>query len=85
MAKLRKWCAYRTLERPYTRFSKFRKKGFVKSRPGKKIIKFDMGNLVKGPDAFPIKLRLISKLSLLLVFTKLFKRKELRELKSFSL
>ncbi len=32
MAKLRKWCAYRTLERPYTRFSKYRKKGFVKSR-----------------------------------------------------
>lgn len=61
MAKLRKWIAYRTLERPYTRFSKFRKKGFVKSRPGKKIIKFDMGNLEKGPDAFPIKLRLISK------------------------
>lgn len=58
--KLRKWTAYRKLERPYTRFSKYRKKAFVKARPGKKIIKFDMGNLVQGEN-FPIKLQLISK------------------------
>lgn len=62
MAKLRKWTAYRTLERPYTRFSKFRKKGFVKSRPGKKIIKFDMGNLQVNPMTFfPVRLKLVSK------------------------
>ena len=62
MAKLRKWCAYRTLERPYTRFSKYRKKGFVKSRPGKKVIKFEMGNLSCDRDkTFPVKLALISK------------------------
>jgi large subunit ribosomal protein L10e len=61
MAKLRKWTAYRKLERPYTRFSKFRKKGFVKSRPGKSIIKFDMGDLENGPKYFPIKLELIAK------------------------
>lgn len=60
MAKLRKWSAYRTLERPYTRFSKYRKKAFVKARPGKKIIKFNMGNLVQS-DNFPVKLQLISK------------------------
>ena len=61
MAKLRKWTAYRTLERPYTRFSKFRKKGFVKSRPGKTVIKFDMGDLVNKGTYFPIKLELIAK------------------------
>lgn len=61
MAKLRKWSAYRTLERPYTRFSKFRKKGFVKSRPGKKIIKYDMGALATGFEQFPIRLSMISR------------------------
>ncbi|MCA9459520.1 MAG: 50S ribosomal protein L16 [Nanoarchaeota archaeon] len=61
MAKLRKWCAYRTFERPYTRFSKYRKKAFVKSRPGKKVIKFDMGDLKGGPDQFPVYMKLISK------------------------
>lgn len=61
MAKLRKWSAYRTLERPYTRFSKYRKKAFVKARPGKKIIKYDMGNLETGASVFPVALKLISK------------------------
>lgn len=61
MAKLRKWCAYRTFERPYTRFSKFRKKAFVKSRPGKKVIKFDMGDLKGGTAQFPVYMKLISK------------------------
>lgn len=61
MAKLRKWVAYRTFERPYTRFSKYRKKAFVKSRPGKKVIKFDMGDIKTGFKQFPLKLQLISK------------------------
>lgn len=61
MGKLRKWVAYRSVERPYTRWSKSRKKAFVKSRPGKKVIKFDMGDLVGGPDQFTLKLELISK------------------------
>lgn len=61
MAKLRKWVAYRTVERPYTRWSKSRKKAFVKSRPGKKVIKFDMGDLVGGPEQFTLKLSLISR------------------------
>jgi large subunit ribosomal protein L10e len=61
MAKLRKWTAYRTLERPYTRFSKQRKKGFVKSRPGKSVVKFDMGNLKKGAESFDITLKLLTK------------------------
>ena len=61
MAKLRKWCAYRTIERPYTRFSKYRKKAFVKSRPGKKVVKFDMGDVKGGKNQFPVVLQLISK------------------------
>jgi large subunit ribosomal protein L10e len=61
MAKLRKWCAYRKVERPYTRWSKSRKKAFVKSRPGKKVIKFDMGDVKGGYEQFEIKLELISK------------------------
>lgn len=61
MAKLRKWVAYRSVERPYTRWSKSRKKAFVKSRPGKKVIKFDMGDIVGGRDQFSLKLQLISK------------------------
>ena len=61
MAKLRKWCAYRKVERPYTRWSKARKKAFVKSRPGKKVVKFDMGDVKGGPAQFDIVLSLVSK------------------------
>ena len=61
MAKLRKWCAYRKVERPYTRWSKVRGKAFVKSRPGKKVIKYDMGDIILGHDQFPIHLTLVSK------------------------
>lgn len=61
MAKLRKWCAYRTIERPYTRFSTVRKKAFVKSRPGKKVIKYDMGDLQAGVSKYDIVVQLIAK------------------------
>ena len=61
MAKLRKWIAYRKIERAYTRFSKQRKKGFVKSRPGKPVVKYDMGDLVKGQRGFDITLKMLSK------------------------
>ena len=44
MAKLRKWVAYRSLERPYTRVSKFLKKSYIRVKPPKKVIRFDMGN-----------------------------------------
>ncbi len=43
MAKLKKFCAYRRTERPYTRISKFRNKSFIRTRPASKIIKFVMG------------------------------------------
>ena len=44
MARLRKFVAYRKLERPYTRKSKYRKKSFVRANPQCKIIKFHTGN-----------------------------------------
>lgn len=61
MAKLRKWTAYRKVERPYTRWSKVRGKAYVKSRPGKKVIKYDMGDIILGHAQFPIHLTLVSK------------------------
>jgi len=47
MAKLRKFAAYRRVERPYTRKSKYKKKSFVKAPPNMRIVTFDMGNLQK--------------------------------------
>lgn len=44
MAKLRKFCAYRRLERPYTRHSKYRNLSFVKSKPSKKVVRYSHGN-----------------------------------------
>jgi len=48
MAKLRKFCAYRDLKRPYTRFSKYQALNYVGSRAVCKVVRFDMGDqLVK--------------------------------------
>ena len=58
MAKLRKFCAYKRLERPYTRTSKYRKKAFIRARPHSKIVKFYMGNTSKK---FDVTFDLISK------------------------
>lgn len=58
MAKLRKFVAYRRLERPYTRHSKFRKKSFVRTKPASKVVRFSHGNPNKDYD---VKLSLISK------------------------
>ncbi|MDA1197416.1 MAG: 50S ribosomal protein L16 [Nanoarchaeota archaeon] len=44
MARIRGFTAYRKLERPYTRISKFKKKSFIKSAPHKRIVKFVSGN-----------------------------------------
>ncbi len=43
MARIRRALAYRKLERPYTRYSKFKNRCFVKSRPVCKVVRFDMG------------------------------------------
>ena len=44
MAKLRRAIAWRRIERPYTRKSKFRKKSFIRAAPANRVIMFDMGN-----------------------------------------
>jgi len=44
MARIRKFCAYRRLERPYTRISKFRSKSYIRAKPVCKIVRFDMGD-----------------------------------------
>jgi large subunit ribosomal protein L10e len=58
MARLRKFVAYRALERPYTRFSKYKKLSYVRSRPVCKIVRFDVGEVAKK---FPFTLDLVSK------------------------
>ena len=47
MAKLRKAVAYRKLERPYTRKSKYREKSFVRATPQNLIVKYNHGNLTR--------------------------------------
>ena len=47
MAKLRKFVCYRAMERPYTRFSKYKKLSYVRSRPVCKIVRFNMGDQAK--------------------------------------
>lgn len=58
MVKLRKFTAYRSLERPYTRISKYKKKSFIKTTPNIKVVRFNTGNLKKK---FPHTLHLVSK------------------------
>jgi len=58
MARLRKFVAYRRLERPYTRISKYKKKSFIKTTPNIKVVRFNTGNLQKK---FPCSLHLVSK------------------------
>lgn len=50
MAKLRKFCAYRRLERPYTRHSKYRNKSFVRAKPSSKVVRYSHGNPRKKYD-----------------------------------
>ncbi len=44
MARLRKASTYRRTERPYTRFSKYRSKSYVRAKPNSNIVKFDLGD-----------------------------------------
>lgn len=57
MAKLRKGVAYRKLERPYTRRSKYRALNYVRASPHNLIVRYDMGDFAKS---FNYKLELIS-------------------------
>jgi len=47
MAKLIRAVAWRRLERPFTRKSKFREKAYVRAVPTNKIVKYVMGNEAK--------------------------------------
>ena len=47
MAKLIRAVAWRRLERPYTRKSKYREKAFIRAVPNCKIVKYVMGNSKK--------------------------------------
>tara|TARA_Y100000310_G_C20423819_1_gene687986 strand:- start:198 stop:710 length:513 start_codon:yes stop_codon:yes gene_type:complete len=47
MATLRKGKCYRTVKRAYTRKSKYKKKGFVKSTAASKVVKYHMGDTSK--------------------------------------
>ena len=57
MAKDRKFVAYRRLERPYTRKSKYRKHMYLRGNPHPKIVRFVMGNKNK---TFPVSVKLVS-------------------------
>ncbi|MDD3264193.1 MAG: 50S ribosomal protein L16 [Candidatus Nanoarchaeia archaeon] len=57
MAKLRKFVGYRTIERPYTRKSRFRALNFVRASPPTKVVKFDLGDTKRK---FEYELSLIS-------------------------
>lgn len=56
MATLRKFVSFRSLDRPYTRKSKFKKKNYIKSIPHHKIAKFDVGNKTRGHWQYKVKL-----------------------------
>ena len=58
MARLRKFVAYRHIKRAYTRFSKYKKLSYVRSRPVCKVVRFDVGDVSKE---FPFTLDLVSK------------------------
>jgi len=44
MARLRKGCAYRKLERPYTRKSKYKKLQYVRATPSSKVVRYESGD-----------------------------------------
>ncbi|MBI2656122.1 50S ribosomal protein L16 [Candidatus Woesearchaeota archaeon] len=58
MARLRKFVAYRRLERPYTRTSKFKAKSYIRMNPTVKVVRFDTGDASKD---FKYTLNLLSK------------------------
>lgn len=58
MARLRKFVAYRRIERPYTRTSKFKAKSYIRMIPNVKIVRFNTGDTTKK---FGYTLNLLSK------------------------
>ncbi len=47
MARIRGAKCYRTIKRPYTRKSRYRKKSYVRGVPNPKIVKFELGDTKK--------------------------------------
>lgn len=58
MARLRKFCAYRRLDRPYTRKSKYRNLSYIRTSPNIKVVRFEGGNMKRE---FSSRVDLISK------------------------
>src|SRR3989338_3982689 len=58
MARLRKFVAYRRIERHYTRTSKFKAKSYIRMTPIVKVVRFDTGDASKE---FKCTLNLLSK------------------------
>lgn len=58
MVGLRKGCCYRKLEKPYTRKSKYKAKGYIKAFPNHKISRFEMGDKDK---TYEYTVKLVSK------------------------
>ena len=58
MARLRKFVAYRRLERPYTRTSKFKAKSYIRMMPNPKVVRFETGDASRN---FECTLNLLSK------------------------
>lgn len=58
MARLRTFVAYRRLERPYTRTSKFKGKSYIRTTPNVKVVRFETGDTNKN---FQYTLNLLSK------------------------
>lgn len=50
MVRLRSFVAYRRLERPYTRISKFKQKSYIRADPAKVIVRYVMGKEKKSYD-----------------------------------
>jgi len=48
MARLRKGAAYRNLERPYTRKSKYKRLQYVRATPASKVVRYESGNTSKA-------------------------------------
>ncbi len=58
MAKLRSFVCYRSKKRPYTRFSKYKKLSYVRSRPHCRISRYTGGEQTENYDC---KIHLVSK------------------------
>lgn len=57
MARIRPFVCYRTPQRPYTRYSKFKRHSYIKAKPANRISRYTSGK----QEDFPVKVHLVSK------------------------